>query len=167
MTLAGFRIDDRLLHGQVVENWLEVLRPKRVLVVSDRAFGDPLLLELYRAALPPGIGVEVLPVAGAAARIAATAREPVLVITASPEDALAILEEGAAVERVVVGGLHHAPGRLRVLDFIYLGAADRAALAALRARGVRLVAQDVPRRAEVDLGPLLDSGPLLDRDPGA
>ncbi len=159
MALAGFRIDDRLLHGQVVENWLEVLHPKRVVVVSDSAFEDPILLELYRAALPSGVGVDVLPIAGAAARVAALAREPVLVLTASPADALALVEDGLEVETVNVGGLHHAPGRVRLLDFVYLGAADRTALAALRARGVALVAQDVPRRAAVDLGSLLDREP--------
>jgi mannose/fructose/N-acetylgalactosamine-specific phosphotransferase system component IIB len=155
MGVVGFRIDDRLLHGQVVENWLEVLRPKRVVVVSDGAFADALLLELYRAALPPGVNVEVLPVAGAAARIAALAREPVLLLAGSPADALALVEDGVQVASIIVGGLHHAPGRERVLDFVYLSAADRAALAALRARGVALVAQDVPCRTAVDLSPLL------------
>ena len=158
MALVGFRIDDRLLHGQVVENWLEVLRPKRVVVVSDSAFEDPILLELYRAALPPGVEVDVLPIAGAAARIAALAREPVLVLIASPADALALVEDGVEVASINVGGLHHAPGRERLLDYVYLGAADRAALAALRARGVELVAQDVPRRPAVKLSPLLEQG---------
>jgi mannose/fructose/N-acetylgalactosamine-specific phosphotransferase system component IIB len=158
MGIAGFRIDDRLLHGQVVENWLEVLRPKRVVVVSDGAFGDPILLELYRAALPPGVEVDVFPIAGAAARLAAFGHEPVLVLTASPADALALVEDGVEVGTINVGGLHHAPGRERVLDYVYLGAADRAALAALRARGIELVAQDVPRRTAVDLSPLLEQG---------
>jgi hypothetical protein len=39
------------------------------------------------------------------------------------------------------------PGRTRVLDFLYLGAADRAALAAFAAAA--LVAQDVPRRRSI------------------
>jgi len=154
MAVVGFRIDDRLLHGQVVENWIEALRPRRVLVVNDTAAGDPILPELYHSALPPNVAVELRTVADAPAAIAA-ARDPLLVLVGSPADALALVDHGVALERIVVGGLHHAPGRDRLLEFVYLGAADRQALAELAARGIALVAQDVPRRHPIDLGPLL------------
>lgn len=154
MALVGFRIDDRLLHGQVVENWIEALRPRRVLVANDAAASDPILPELYRAALPPGVAVELCTVAAAPAAIAAT-RDPLLVLVGSPADALALIAGGVELERIVVGGLHHAPGRDRLLEFVYLGAPDRQALAELAARGIALVAQDVPRRHPIDLKPLL------------
>ena len=154
MALVGFRIDDRLLHGQVVENWIEALRPRRVLVANDAAAADPILPELYRAALPPGVTIELQPLAAAAAAIRA-ASEPLLVLVGSPADALALVEDGVELERMVVGGLHHGPGREKLLEFVYIGAADRAALRALQARGIALLAQDVPRRHPIDLAPLL------------
>jgi len=154
MALVGFRIDDRLLHGQVVENWIEALRPRRVVVANDAAASDPILPELYRAALPPGVAVELRSLVEAPAAIQA-ARDPLLVLVGSPADALALVTNGVLVERIVVGGLHHAPGREKLLEFVYLGAPDRAALVALSERGVALVAQDVPRRHPIDMGPLL------------
>jgi mannose/fructose/N-acetylgalactosamine-specific phosphotransferase system component IIB len=154
MPLVGFRIDDRLLHGQVVENWVEALRPRRILVANDAAARDGLLAELYQASLPPGTAVEVLPVAGAAAVIGA-ARDTVLVLVGSPRDALGLVEAGVAPGEIVVGGLHHGPGRKKLLEFVYIGDGDREALQALQARGIPLVAQDVPRHPPIDLGPLL------------
>ena len=154
MALVGFRIDDRLLHGQVVENWIEALRPRRVVVANDAAASDPILPELYRAALPPGVAVELRSLVEAPAAIRA-AQDPLLVLVGSPADALALVMNGVLVERIVVGGLHHAPGREKLLEFVYLGAPDRAALVELSERGVALVAQDVPRRHPIDMGPLL------------
>jgi mannose/fructose/N-acetylgalactosamine-specific phosphotransferase system component IIB len=79
----------------------------------------------------------------------------VLALVGSPADALALVEDGVDLERIVVGGLHHQPGREKLLEFVYIGAEDRAALERLLERGIALVAQDVPRRTPIDLGPLL------------
>jgi mannose/fructose/N-acetylgalactosamine-specific phosphotransferase system component IIB len=154
MTLVGLRIDDRLLHGQVVENWIEALRPRRVLVANDAAARDPILAELYLASIPPGVEIQITPLAGAAALIR-SALDPLFVLVGSPADALTLVEDGVTLERIVVGGLHHEPGREKLLEFVYLGDRDRAALLELLARGIALVGQDVPRRHPVDLEPLL------------
>ena len=58
--------------------------------------------------------------------------------------ALRLVEAGAAVEAFNVGGLHYAPGKTKLNEFVYLGDADREAARALLARGVSLEAQDVP-----------------------
>jgi mannose/fructose/N-acetylgalactosamine-specific phosphotransferase system component IIB len=158
MTPIDCRLDDRLLHGQVVENWIEILRPDLILVANDRVAGDPFTRELYAAALPPAVALAVEPLACAAARLRAAAGR-VLLIAGSAADALALVREGIGVDRIVVGGLHHAPGKERVLDFVYLDAADRAALRALAAAGIALVAQDVPSRRPTDLTPLLGPAP--------
>jgi mannose/fructose/N-acetylgalactosamine-specific phosphotransferase system component IIB len=156
MSLVGFRIDDRLLHGQVIENWIESLRPELVVVANAGAAGDPLIRRLYAAAMPPGIGLEVAPIAGAAA-IASRAAERVLLIVGSPADALAVIEAGVRPEAITVGGLHHAGGKTRLLDFVYVDEGDREALQSLVALGLKLIAQDVPRHRPRDLAPLVAS----------
>jgi mannose/fructose/N-acetylgalactosamine-specific phosphotransferase system component IIB len=154
MTPIAFRIDDRLMHGQVVENWIEALRPGLVVVANDRAAADPFTRELYAAALPPGVLLAVEPLARAAARVRAFSGR-VFVIAGAAADALALVAGGIAVTEITVGGIHHAAGKERVLEFVYLDAADRAALRELVAARIALVAQDVPSRRPVDLAPLL------------
>ncbi len=163
MTLVGFRIDDRLLHGQVVENWIEALRPDVIVVASDRVAGDAFTRELYAAALPPGIRLVVAPIPAAAAA-ARDSTERVLLITGSAGDALALVGAGVAVSAVTVGGVHHAGGKERILDFVYLDDDDREALRRLHAAGIALVAQDVPRRRPADLAPLLGLAPASSND---
>lgn len=154
MTRIDFRLDDRLLHGQVVENWIETLHPDLVLVASDRAAADEFTRELYLAALPPAVALAVEPLAQAAARARAACGR-VLLIAGSAADALALVRDGIDVARITVGGIHHAGGKEKVLEFVYLDAADRTALRALRDAGITLIAQDVPGRRPTDLGPLL------------
>jgi len=158
MTLAGFRIDDRLFHGQVVENWIDWLRPGLVVVANARVVGDPITRELWEAAMPSGVTLEVLPVEAAAAAIARAAGR-VLLIVESPADALVLVEAGVRPEAITVGGLHHAGGKEKLLEFVWVDEADRAALRRLAAAGIALVAQDVPGRHPRDLRPLLEGAP--------
>ena len=63
---AFIRIDDRLIHGQVVEGWVPHLKAKHVVVASDDAAGDETAFALMRMALPERIHLAVLTLAQAA-----------------------------------------------------------------------------------------------------
>ena len=105
MALALIRIDDRLIHGQVVEGWLPVLGASRIIVVSDAAAADAMQRQLMRLALPEAVALDVLPVSAAVAavRAAAAAPEKALVLAPGPAEILALLEGGLELESVNVG----------------------------------------------------------------
>ena len=150
MSWVLHRVDDRLIHGQVVVAWGGRLRPQRIWVVDDAAAADAWERELL-ATVAPGIEVRVATVAEAAAGYAAEAARPggSFLLVRDLGVALALVEAGATIPSFTLGGLHYAPGRDKVNEYIYLGPADRRAARALLARGVALEVQDVPAaRAE-------------------
>lgn len=57
--LGLVRIDDRLIHGQVVANWVKVLRSRRIVIVDDDVAADSFMQNVMRLAAPPGVTVEV------------------------------------------------------------------------------------------------------------
>ena len=69
------RVDDRLIHGQVVVAWGQRLRPVRIWVADDASAADEWERELL-ATVAPGIEVHVVPVAEAAAAYAGEAAAP-------------------------------------------------------------------------------------------
>lgn len=149
------RVDDRLIHGQVVIAWQHRLRPQRIWVVDDASAASAWERELLES-LAPGVAVRVLGVPQAAAEHAAEAAVPggAFLLVRDLGTALALVEAGAAVERFNLGGLHYAPGKDKVNEYIYLDADDRAAARALLARGVALEVQDVPASRAQPLGAL-------------
>ena len=145
MSWTLHRVDDRLIHGQVVVAWGGRLRPARIWVVDDASAADDWERELL-ATVAPGVEVRVVTVAEAASCYAAEAARPggsFLLVRDLPT-ALALVEAGAAIPSFTLGGLHYAPGREKVNEYIYLGAEDRRAARALITRGVSLQVQDVP-----------------------
>ncbi|MCD8493639.1 MAG: PTS sugar transporter subunit IIB [Geovibrio sp.] len=55
-----FRVDDRLIHGQVIEGWVKYYKIHRIMVVSDRIAGDSLQRMIYQSALPSGCTLEIM-----------------------------------------------------------------------------------------------------------
>ena len=139
------RVDDRLIHGQVVVAWGGRLRPARIWVVDDAAAASPWERDLLTSAAPD-VEVRVVTVAEAAAGYAAeqAAAGGAFLIARDLETALALVEAGAAIPTLTLGGLHYAPGKTKVNEYVYLDAADRDRARRLLGRGVTLEVQDVP-----------------------
>lgn len=159
MGIALLRIDDRLIHGQVVEGWLPQLKADLVAVVSDAAAADPVQTALMRMALPAAVGLLVLKTADAPAALAApqAAARRILVLVPGPAEALSLLEGGVAVDRVNVGGLHFTVGKIQLGRALFLSETDKAALRAIIARGVKLEGRPLPTDAEENLSSMLEA----------
>ena len=145
MSWQNQRVDDRLIHGQVVVAWGAALRFARLVVVDDHAAADPWERELLASAAP-GVQVRVLGVPEAAAAWGAeqAAAGGALLVMRDLRTARALVEAGAGIPVLTLGGLHYAPGKTKVNDYVYLDDADREDARTLLRRGVRLEVQDVP-----------------------
>ena len=140
------RIDDRLIHGQVTVGWGEVLKPDRIILANDEVASNEWEQELYRAAVPPEIEIYVTSVEDAAAMLAEeehNGRRTILLVD-SPRDVLRLLQRGAHIEKVNVGGLHFREGKHPLLPFVYVDENDLDALRTLCQRGICVECQDVP-----------------------
>lgn len=144
------RVDDRLIHGQILVAWCQRLHPERIWVVDDATAASDWEQDLMKSAAPD-LDVRVVTVAEMAAAWPAEAASPVgsLLIVRDLRTALALVEAGAGIPRFNLGGLHYAAGKSKVNEYVYLDDDDRACARALLARGVQLEVQDVPAaRAE-------------------
>jgi mannose/fructose/N-acetylgalactosamine-specific phosphotransferase system component IIB len=147
------RIDDRLVHGQVVEGWIPFLRADLVLVASDAAAQDETQSILMRLALPDEVELCVMKAAKAARHpaFAEAGARRTLVLVDGPLAALELLEAGARFDEVNVGGLHYTAGRVQLGKAIFLSAADEEALRGIAARGVRLSGRALPDDPVLDV----------------
>jgi mannose/fructose/N-acetylgalactosamine-specific phosphotransferase system component IIB len=159
MSIALLRVDDRLVHGQVVEGWLPSLGADLIVVVSDAAAADQIQSALMKMAIPPSVGLLVLGVdaAAEALRSPQMAARRALVLVPGPAEALALLQKGVAVDRINVGGLHFTVGKVQLGRALFLDEKDKDALRAIAARGVRLEGRPLPSDPEEDLAPMLRS----------
>jgi D-glucosaminate PTS system EIIB component len=153
MSIALYRIDDRLIHGQVVVGWGKPLNARFIVLVDDAVRASDWEQELYRMGVPAEIEVIFASTAEAAERLPEWERDARVGILVSGEISTlaALVGNGHRVRRVNVGGVHHRPGRSERLRYVYLSDAEATQLRALAARGVEVTAQDVPTAHAVPL----------------
>lgn len=154
MTLALFRIDDRLIHGQVVVGWGQPLNVSFIVLVDDEVKGSEWEQDLYRMGVPPHIEVIFASVAEAVDRLAeweGDGRVGILLV-GDLDTAEALVTGSDRVRRLNIGGIHHRAGRSERLRYVYLTDDEAARLKRLAGRGVEITAQDVPSARSIPLG---------------
>ena len=159
MPIVLFRVDERLIHGQVVLGWGSQLRPRRYLVVDDELAGSAWEQELYRLGLADGSVAEFVTVDQAREALAAWREDDVksVLLTRDVATMLALARDGLlSGEKVNLGGIHHAPGREAVRPYLYLDEADRQRVRALAEEGADVSARDLPGSLKVDLEDLVE-----------
>jgi mannose/fructose/N-acetylgalactosamine-specific phosphotransferase system component IIB len=151
------RIDDRLVHAQVVVGWGRELRPGRIVVADDRVASSEWERDLYASAAPPEIRVSILSVGEAYERISAGEfdGERTILLVRGPAEIIRLLDMGLEIGEVNVGGMHYSDGKVKVLDNVYLDDDGRKALGELARRGITLEARALPRQEKVILNPMV------------
>ncbi len=161
-SVALVRVDDRLIHGQVVVKWLRYLDADEIWIVDDQLSADGFLQSILRLAAPPGVRVEVA-AAHDSARLVARASEQghhILLLVKSPQTALVLYEQGLRFGELNVGGLGAGPNTTRVYKSVSLSPAQLAWLRRLQEYGVRVYFQMVPEERPADLSEVLPSNEL-------
>ena len=160
MPIALYRIDDRLIHGQVVVGWGQPLELRFIVLVDDEVAASEWEQELYRMGVPPEMSVYFLGVDAAASTLPefqADAR-PGIVLVGDIDTMTRLVEQSdGAIRSVNVGGVHHAPGRVPRLRYVFLTPAEEVGLRKIEQLGVDVTAQDVPGTRAVPLDELLDT----------
>jgi mannose/fructose/N-acetylgalactosamine-specific phosphotransferase system component IIB len=152
------RIDDRLVHGQVVEGWVKALRIGHIIVASNTVDADDTQKALYYLAVPHGVDLTCLSLTLAAKDWKANRwkNDRAIMLVSTPEEALALYEAGAPVESVNLGGLHFREGRVQVLKGVSLDEQDVSALKTLASKGIVLEARALPLDEPMDIALYLE-----------
>jgi PTS system mannose-specific IIB component/fructoselysine and glucoselysine-specific PTS system IIB component len=152
-----FRIDDRLIHGQVVVGWGQPLDLAFIVLVDDEVASSEWEQELYRMGVPPAMDVHFHTVDEAAVKLSGYQRDARrgALLTGDIETMARLIELTGSISRVNLGGIHHRTGRTQRLRYVFLAPDEEKALRALAARGVDVSAQDVPAARPLALNEVL------------
>lgn len=156
MPIVVARVDDRLVHGQVVIGWGRPLEIGRILLVDADVAASDFERDLYRMAVPAGIEIEFLAPPAAAARLGALADtdDRLLVLTGTVAGMIDLARRYPGIRAINLGGIHDGPERREYLRYVYLTDRELADLRSIAATGVAVSAQDLPTSAPVALDQL-------------
>ncbi len=148
------RVDNRLIHGQVVEAWLPHLKVSRVVVADDEAASSPLVRAAMTLAVQSAIEVQIFPLVQV--DFAGVSKDAVKTLVLLRDVAAVPLARthGLKVEQLNLGNVHFGTGRRQVSPSVFLAESELQALLKLAEEGVRVEARAVPSEKPVELAEL-------------
>ena len=156
--ISLFRIDFRLIHGQVITKWIKQVPTDRILIIDEELAKDDFMADIYRCAAPPNIPVEIL---GLRDGVEEWERNQfgegnLLILVRNVETALELKEQGVGIEEMQIGGLGGSPGRIMVIPAVTLDKKDAQNLEKIQKLGCQVYAHVVPSEPRIDLNKLLE-----------
>ena len=147
------RIDDRLIHGEVITGWLPSFKVNRIYLVDDVVASDAFAKRVLQASAPKYLHCFVYPVDVAAEKLMAQGnpKERLLVLVKTPLTILQLVRRGVPLQTVNLGGVGPEPGRETFFKNVSLNREEVAACDELLQKGCEIYFQLVPdqRRYEI------------------
>lgn len=151
------RIDDRLIHGQVVEGWVNFLKATRIFVADDLVASSALQRSIMELSVPQGLKVSIGRVEEICEQVrasGATAKDGTILLFSNPSALLRALKLGLQCQEVNIGGMHYVPGKRKLIDVLAVDDQDLDALREIAAKGVKVSVQTVPNQKPLPLDKL-------------
>ncbi len=153
--IALVRVDNRLLHGQILETWIPRLGIGQVVVADDEAAASPLARAAMTLCVPPDLPARILAVKDVPWTALAESKAPVLVLVRDVASLVAARAAGlgpALAPNVNLGNVHFEPGRKPVTPSVFLSGDEVDALRALAAEGFHVEARAIPSESPAGMG---------------
>lgn len=158
MPIVLARIDDRLIHGQIVQGWLKNIDVDRILVASDGVANDPLQRMLMAMAVPANIELEIKNVCEASEFISGGNydKQRIMILAASPKDFLYMIENGAPIKSVNIGGMHFVSGKRQLLCNLSVDDEDIKNLRGIYEKGIEIECRVLPSDERTNIIPVIE-----------
>lgn len=156
--LSLVRIDDRLIHGQVIAVWCKHRRFTHIVIVDDGVAADPFMQEVLGLAAPPNLQVDVFSIEDGIKALNGDTSNwgTTMVLLKSPLAAKQLYDGGLEYNALNIGGIGSRPGRKNIFKNIAVSEEEVAILKYLMDKGVEITLLTVPGEKAKSFSALVD-----------
>ena len=153
MAITLIRIDDRLIHGQIIQGWVKHLKIQKIFVCNDEVAAAEMRKTLMEMAVPADLKISILSISQAAkaAQEAEFTKEKTLFLFTKPQDLIRFIDLGVTIKSANIGAMHFSPGKKHILETISIDEDDILAVQELARRGIELEVRTVPTNGKKDI----------------
>ena len=146
MNIVLNRIDERLIHGQVLASWAKRLQVREILVIDDHLAHDPFAATVLTMALPSNINLKILDIATGSAYIQKEMDQTppnTILLVKSPEVIQQLWNLGYHPDSVNIGGMSAGPSRKHLCRGLYAANSEISIFQELEHNGTEVYVQVV------------------------
>lgn len=152
MQVVLYRIDERLIHGQVMALWLGKTGANTVVIVDELAAKDTFMQQIYRMAAPANVSVDVVGYAKFREMVSSSDGTKAIILFKGPNEAYEALKEGVEAAELIVGNISTLPGRKKLSKYAYMSDDEIGLMADLQTKGWSVNIQLLPNDSKSPIG---------------
>jgi PTS system mannose-specific IIB component len=147
------RIDDRLIHGQIVTSWCKTTNANHIVIVDDNVRQDQFSQRLLKAAAPPGTKVDIFSQEEGAEKLKNEegSQNRTILITKAPAAMEFLIDRGIDLRRIVLGGIGAKAGRSQLNKNVSASPEEIESLKRMMQKGIEIIYQLVPAENPVNI----------------
>lgn len=147
MAIVEVRIDDRLIHGQVVGYWVPQYKVDRILIVDNEIVNDEARKAALKFGCPPGCKLSIFDSTKAAEKLGRNIDKGirVMILTRGPQPLLEMVEKGYSFDNITIGNMSTKEGAKSFKKTVFLTSEERKAFSKLAGHHVDLYFQMAPK----------------------
>ncbi|MBQ6780701.1 MAG: PTS sugar transporter subunit IIB [Treponema sp.] len=149
------RVDDRLIHGQVMTAWMKTYPAKQIVIIDDEVVKDSFMINVLTMAAPAGVKVRVFGVEKAATLLKKGVKNPTILLAKTPITYWRLIDSGVDLPAVNLGGMGINGERKTLYKNLAASDAEREAIQNMISKGVDVKIQVIPADKIVDVAELL------------
>jgi len=155
-----FRVDHRLLHGQVAFSWCHTINANAILIASDDVVKDELRMATMKLAKPNGIKLVIKSINDSAEAInsGVTDKYNLLIVVESIKDAFELLEKTDKIQSLNLGGTKKNENTESLSKAIHVTKEEKKILSEILKKNVEVEIRQVPD----DSKKIVDQSMLID-----
>lgn len=149
------RIDDRLIHGQVMTAWMKVMPAKKIIIIDNKVAADDFMISILELAAPSGVKVQVLNEERALKELKEEQKMPTFILVKTPLTLKPLLDAGIPFEKINIGGMGLNADRKSLYKNISATDEERKVLKEFLNRGIETSIQIIPAEKVIEIKNLL------------
>ena len=154
------RVDNRLVHGQIIEAWVPFLKASRIIVVDDEVASDFFRETVIKMSVPSDVEVIIHSVEDFVKYNALQVndnkdRVRSIILFSKVWDALRAYALGFSFEKLNIGNIYNDECRQKLSACVLLSDEDIASIQSLLQRGVRIEMRRIPRERPLNIAEAL------------
>lgn len=150
MPIIFARVDDRLIHGQIVQAWLPELNVDEILIPCSKGKETCLNRGLLRLSLPYEYELTILD-SHSCARYAADSKRRIFLLMGSLQEFTELIEDGLQIKTLNIGGMHFKEGAQKLDENVFLDQDDKRFLKLIRDLGIQIETRAVPNSQSISI----------------
>ncbi len=150
MPIIFARVDDRLIHGQVVQAWLPELNVDEVLIPCAKHRAHLLNKNLLRLSLPYEYGLTILD-SHACVQYARNSSKRIFALIGTVQELADLIEDGLQIKSVNIGGMHFKDHAQKLAENVFLDEQDKHFLRIIDGLGIRIETRAVPNAKSISV----------------